>query len=222
MGRKRKHIKERYGRLLVLHEDPVVKCKWICQCDCGTVKSIAVSSLRSGRSKSCGCYCSDVLVKIRTTHGQSKTKIYNIWVSMLSRCRNKNFPLYKNYGGRGIKVCERWLIFENFLADMGDKPDGMTIDRINNDGNYEPSNCRWATWIDQANNKRTTRFVVYNGMKLSLAQWARKLNINSDTLKDRLDSNWPIREAFFKPVKRLFKTFINTYSWFKTQFSFRF
>ena len=200
MGRKRKPIKERYGRLLVLHEDPVVKCKWICQCDCGVIKSIASSSLRHGCSKSCGCYNLDVLNKRLTTHGQSRTKTYQTWGRMLSRCRNKNIPRYKNYGGRGIKVCERWLSFENFLSDMGINPEGMSLERIDNDGNYKPSNCKWATPSEQANNRRSNTYLIIMGISYTRAEASKQFNINYGTLKSRIRRGWEPHDAVFTPI----------------------
>jgi hypothetical protein len=129
---------------------------WECLCECGTCRIVLGRSIASGACKSCGCLNRDVAVSSNTTHGMSRTAIYNAWFGMIERCRNKKHKAYKNYGGRGITVCDRWCeSVANFIADMGPRPSTRhTLDRIDNDGNYEPTNCRWATWDVQSRNKR--------------------------------------------------------------------
>ena len=134
----------------------------------------------------------------RATHGMTNTRLYRIWQNMFDRCKNKNNPGYKNYGGRGIIVCERWEKFHNFYFDMGDPPKGLTLERINNDGNYEPSNCKWATRKEQTNNARSNIVIEYNNQKLNLSQWAEKTGINYTTLYKRIKSNWPIEHILTK------------------------
>lgn len=130
------------------------------------------------------------------------SRTYQAWADMKSRCSNPRQPKFAYYGGRGITVCERWLKFENFLADMGEAPEGLTLDRINNDGNYEPSNCRWATRFEQSNNTRLTSRITFNGATLSRSEWARRLGISSDTLAHRLKRGWPLEKALHPGDKR--------------------
>lgn len=127
---------------------------WECFCDCGNMTNVTSDKLRNKHTQSCGCLRRDRAREKNTTHGKYYHRIYSIWRGILSRCNNPNHDAFSNYGGRGIQVCERWLKFENFFADMGDPPEGLTIDRINVNGNYEPNNCRWATWSKQNLNKR--------------------------------------------------------------------
>lgn len=159
--------------------------KWLCVCDCGKTTTVASDKLRSGHTKSCGHLALSVLKDRSTKHGMATRNAtrteYTIWVNMKRRCNLKTDPAWKNYGGRGIKVCERWLAFENFYADMGPRPGGMSLDRIDNDGDYEPANCRWADRASQRRNSRRVRTVVVNGVAKCLADWAALIGVHQST-----------------------------------------
>ncbi len=159
-----------------------------CTCDCGTVRNVSRFDLLSGKSKSCGC------LSRNKKHGYSETKIYDVWSKMRSRCLNKNDKRFSDYGGRGIKICKRWDRFENFLKDMGDRPEGRQIDRIDNDGNYEPSNCRWATRKENSSNKRNSVILKCGGIKKTMSEWSRILGIKHSTLQWRVKT-WGIKKA---------------------------
>jgi hypothetical protein len=125
--------------------------------------------------------------------------IYQTWQSMLGRCRNKNNPAYDRYGGRGIAVCERWTVFKNFLADMGERPDDLSIDRIDNSKGYEPSNCRWATPIQQGRNRRNNVLYDYDGKRMSIAELSETLGVKVTTIRGRLRRGWPMVDVVFAP-----------------------
>lgn len=135
-------------------------------------------------------------------HGARHTKIYDIWRDMIYRCRRPTHKSFKYYGGRGIKVCDRWRIFSNFFSDVGNKPEGMSIDRINNLGNYEPSNCRWATRKEQQRNTKKSVFVTYMGQTRCVSEWAEIFSISPYVMRGRLKAGWPIRDALTKSVRK--------------------
>lgn len=162
---------------------------YLCRCDCGVEKIIVGASIRAGRSQSCGCLSREKRFTSErvTTHGKSRSKTYQIWNDMKTRCSPAaTGRAKKNYYDKGIRVCERWLKFENFFEDMGDRPEGMTIDRIDSNKNYEPHNCRWATPKEQANNMNTNHYVEFNGKRQTIAQWADELGLKHNTFAYRL------------------------------------
>lgn len=190
---------QRFGRLVAKHY--VKPSKWLCVCDCGVEATVLGSLLRKGSTKSCGCLRSDVTsarCKQRTKHGMYKSPEYNAWANMLYRCTQPTCRAWPSYGGRGIKVCDRWKFFENFYADMGPRPPNTSLDRLNNDGNYEPSNCAWRTWNQQQNNRRTKHVIEYNGKSQSLSQWSRETGIPISTLFGRIKSG-ASTEKLFQP-----------------------
>jgi hypothetical protein len=137
------------------------------------------------------------------THGMTKTRTYRIWAGMKTRCSNKNETSYKYYGGRGIKASDKWKSFESFFADMGECPDGLTLDRIDNSKSYSPDNCRWATMKQQANNKSNNNWIEYDGRKKTLSQWSEETEVSHITILQRLDRNWTVGQAlgFKKKVR---------------------
>jgi hypothetical protein len=180
----------KFGWLQVLHRHDsniANSIAWFCLCDCGEQKAVRGTHLLTGRVKSCGCLKRSSAAMRTRTHGLTKTKTYRAWSAMKHRCFSKAAPAFRNYGGRGITVCERWLKFENFLADMGEAPSGTGIDRFpNNNGNYEPGNCRWATPAQQNNNTRKVRILSFGGESMTISEWARKLGLKRTCLATRL------------------------------------
>lgn len=174
---------KRFGRLTVVkkHDDPTKKYTlWECKCDCGNTKIARASLLKAGRTKSCGCYLPEHNYAMNTTHGWSKTHLYAVWNSMKGRCYNCNNHNYKRYGERGITVCEEWKnsfeTFRDWAISSGYK-NGYSIDRINNDGNYCPQNCRWTDVKTQNNNRRVSLMFTHNGKTQNLSSWCEELNI---------------------------------------------
>jgi len=186
-----------FGHLTALRRiesDRHSHARWLCRCDCGTEKGILYAQLMRGTTHSCGCHKAQLLKDKKTKHGKSNSKIYSIWCNMIRRCYDSRVSNYHRYGGRGIEICERWLRFEHFLADMGDPPDGMSLDRVNNDGNYEPSNCRWATREQQSKNSTRPILLSFRGLTMNVTEWATHLGISQGTLSERLKT-WPFEEA---------------------------
>ena len=200
----------RFGKLVVqrLHHKDNGTVWWECLCDCGKLKVVRASCLRQGTVQSCGC----MLRAAHVTHGDSRTRLHNIWLNMKGRCTNPNHPRYHHYGGRGITVCAEWsnsfAAFRDWALDNGYRDD-LSIDRINNDGNYCPENCRFTNLIQQANNKSNNYHITYNGRTQTINEWAREFGISVKTLRSRLErSKWSIKDALLTPVaevNRLYK-----------------
>ena len=162
------------------------KKRWWCLCKCGVLKSVLTHNLTSGRSTSCGC----------RRHGMSQMPIYAIWAAMVQRCTNPRSRDYHNYGGRGIRVCNRWLLFESFYVDMGSPPfKGATLERKDNNGPYNAGNCCWATRLQQSHNSRRVHLITFNGVANSISQWAEFLGIKVSTLSWRLRHKWSLEQA---------------------------
>lgn len=182
---------QRFGMLVVLSRAGSTsgKARWFCVCDCGNEVTISGDPLRRGQH-SCGC------VSIgRRTHNMSETRVYRIWRGMLSRCANKNIPQYAHYGARGITVCERWGRFENFLADMGEPPEGYSIERRDNGGNYEPANCYWLPMTKQPQNRRGNVYVDFAGERMCASEAARRIGVKPKTLLWRISAGWPLNRV---------------------------
>lgn len=168
-------VGQKFGRLLVLAlaERKNGLARAHCRCDCGVERIFYVGNLRHGHSKSCGCVLKKIMADIQRTHGLAGTTEYRIWTGIKTRCYNPNTRAYPRYGGRGIVLCDRWMAFENFLADMGPRPSAKhSIDRIDGNGNYEPGNCRWATTVEQSRNRLSTRATLDIARKIRVAHSA--------------------------------------------------
>lgn len=180
---------QRFGRLTVLNDfkREGSHTYWECRCDCGVVKSFTANNMRQGNSRSCGCHKSRLITEAKTRHGLSHAKEHNAWLAMKARCYQDAAPGYENYGGRGIMVCERWLSsFDAFYEDIGKAPSPQhSIDRINNDGNYEPGNCRWATRTEQSRNRRSNILVDTPWGKITLIEASEKSGVNYSKLRGR-------------------------------------
>lgn len=184
---------QRWGRLTALalvERDPSTQNNhlWRFACDCGQLAAIRIKSVRSGHTASCGCLQREALTKRNTTHGLSRShpREYRSWKDMRSRCHTPTDSDYPDYGGRGITICERWASFEAFLADMGPRPPGHTLDRIEVNEGYRPGNCRWATPTTQANNKRTNAVYEMDGRRQTLTEWCREFGIDRTKVSYRL------------------------------------
>lgn len=200
---------QRFNKLVVLssapdHVKPNGDCvaRWNCECDCGNFTVVDGASLKNGHTKSCGCLQGEH--HMDSCHNVGRTRLYRIWQDMRQRCSNPNNNGFQDYGGRGITVCDEWnnsyIAFKEWATSNG-YADDLSIDRIDVNGAYEPSNCRWSTFVEQANNTRTNRSVTYNNETLTLAQWRKRLGFKRGVLEYRLNSGWSEEKAFTTPVK---------------------
>jgi len=207
MGNMIDRVGQKFNRLIIQSQYyKNNKTRAICKCNCGVIKDINLYSVTSGNTKSCGCHRIENTRKIGLVKG-SKYKIahkifYNIWRGMIQRCTNPEMNNYKYYGGRGITVCDKWLDYDNFIDDMYDSySKGLTIERVNVNGNYQPSNCCWVTKADQNRNQRKTIFITYNGQTKPRETWAKEYGLYGSTVKDRLSRGMSIHDALNTPSR---------------------
>lgn len=199
---------KRFGRLVVIKrgENKGEQTRWICQCDCGNITIVFASALKCGNTKSCGCLFKEKTSKTFTTHGLSKTRLYEIYYGMKKRCYKENCKAYKNYGARGIKVCDEWLGEDGFKrfyewAQENGYDETLTIERINNNEGYCPDNCKWSSDKEQANNRRTNHMIKYNGEIHNTKEWAEIIGIPYQTLLARLNKcGWSVEKALTTPL----------------------
>lgn len=199
---------QRFGRWTVVERVGTNKSGcilWRCQCDCGKEKVVNGKILRNGESSSCGCLHSEIIAqqgRKNTTHGKRHTRIYREWSAMKARCYNENHSRYHRYGGRGITICEEWHDFQAFYdwAIANGYQDNLTLDRIDSNGNYEPSNCRWATQKEQQNNRGNNHVITLEGRAQTLQQWAEEKKLNTKTIQSRLRRGWTAERALTEPA----------------------
>ena len=190
---------QKFGKLTVLERQGSSsdrKANWLCQCDCGNASTVSSVKLTSGHTKSCGCLNLERITK----HGMSRSRTYAIWNCMRGRCTNPNNYRWKDYGGRGITIDPQWEDFSVFLADMGEAPDGMTLERKDTNQGYCKTNCKWATWHDQFRNRRNNVFLTLNGETKIISDWAKDLGASYHTIQARLHRGWSLEDALTKPV----------------------
>ena len=201
-------IGKRFGRLVVVKFAGKRSTCWLvrCKCDCGNYTTTRPYDLLYGKTKSCGCYRKDFPSKTKKTHGMSFSRIHRIWTNMKQRCYNSNATAYKRYGGRGIAICDRWKnSFENFYKDMSKGyADNLQIERIDNNGNYYPENCRWAAHTEQSFNKRSNMIIKLNGISQPLAKWLEHYRITKSAYYGRIRLGWSIEKALITPIRHQF------------------
>lgn len=194
----------RFGRLVAIHPSDRSK-RWICLCDCGTLCEKGQGKLREGQSRSCGCLQKELFVKRSRVHGLRFHPLYMMWIGIRQRCLKPACKTYQWYGARGIKVCDRWRdSFEAFLTDVGDRPSpAHSLDRIDNDGNYEPGNVRWATAKEQARNKRCNVRITSEGVSLTAAEWSERTGVPAETIINRFKRGVPAKDCVSVPPGQL-------------------
>lgn len=199
-----------FGRLTIIGPGepygPRNKTRWYCRCVCGNTILTYASALRQGATRSCGCARRENVAAAMTKHGQSRaghaSGAYKSWRAMMGRCLNPKHTAYPSYGGRGITVCDRWLIFTNFYSDVGDRPEGSTLDRIDNDKGYNPDNCRWLSKAEQQRNRRDNVYYEMDGKRRCLTEWCEIYNIPFFRVSCRLGFGWTLREALTAPPSK--------------------
>ena len=198
---------KRFGRLVALEIDKTKtrRIYWLCKCDCRNIVSVSSIKLTSGETKSCGCLRKEKLSITRKKHGLTKQSLHNAWINMKTRCDNPNYNEFERYGGRGITYCEEWKSFENFMSwalqngyqDIK-KSNGrnvLSLDRINNNGNYEPANCRWVTALQQGRNKCNNKIYQYKGNKYCISALQEISAVSIDTIRRRIKNGWNVEDA---------------------------
>lgn len=218
MGKVNNLTGRKFGRLTVAKraENKGTHAMWLCKCDCGKEKIVSGSDLLSEKTKSCGCYHKEKVISMNTTHGMSNTRLHKIWFGMKARCFNENNEKYENYGGRGITICPEWIGengFYNFAKwaydngyDENAERGEYTIERKDNNKGYSPENCRWATYKEQANNKRNSKRIEYNGEIHTLSEWSDILEKDYSTIWKRIKKlGWSVEKAFETPIRKLDK-----------------
>lgn len=199
---------QRFGRLTVLKrvENIGRQTAWLCQCECGSTKIVTGSNLHGGKARSCGCLWNEIVPnrnrEANLRHGESGSKLHKTWTNMRYRCNNPNCKSYKDYGGRGISVCEEWNSYEAFRdwSLQNGFAEGLSIDRIDVNGNYEPSNCRWVSDKVQHNNTRKNNYLTMNGETHTIQEWSEITGIKWTTLKARIEMGWTVEKALTKEV----------------------
>lgn len=203
MPRKREDLTgRRFGHLTVsryTHSAAHGHAVWECRCDCGRTVQRLAKDIKRAKEPSCGCKHATNKAHKNTYHGLTGTTVYGCWARMLQRCLNPKDGAYHNYGGRGIGVCERWMDFADFYADMGHPPEGMSIERRDNDGSYHPDNCYWASKAEQVRNHRRNVWVEFDGRRQVVTDWANELGMPRETLRFRL-AHWSVERALTEPV----------------------
>ena len=197
-------VGKKFGRLFVISRNGNSSNhskQYLCRCDCGKEKNVIGVYLLDGRTKSCGCLNKELVKQRSKTHGMTNTRLFRIWQNMITRCTNNNCPEFNIYGGRGITVCDEWknsfIAFKDWAFSDG-YSDNLTIDRINVNGNYEPSNCRWADKKTQARNTRANHYYTYKGETKTIAEWAEIKGIEYKCLWKRIKRNYPEEKIFKK------------------------
>lgn len=199
---------DKYGRLTIVSEVEKINKKghrrFLCRCECGNMRTVDMAGLRQGTTKSCGCLAREQTVARFKTHGMFGTPLYRVWAAMKARCYNPDVSSFSHYGGRGIKVCDEWAEFESFYrwAINNGYKRGLSIDRIDNEGDYRPSNCRWVSPRVQANNTRRNRMLTHNGKTMSIADWGRATGLNQTMIAKRLKRGWSVERALTTPSLR--------------------
>jgi hypothetical protein len=198
---------KKFGRLTAIapiRRAPYSNIVWLCICECGTEKEAVLSDLNKGHYLSCGCYKIECISKSKTTHGMSNSAEFNIWQGIKERCNNKKAANYHRYGGRGIKICERWENdFSAFYEDMGSRPSSKhSIDRIDNNGDYVKPNCRWTTKKVQSNNRNNNKRLEYCGETRTVQEWCDKYKVNRSTFVSRLKRGLSVGESLFTAIKK--------------------